>query len=150
MKKIFIDFKPALSEEQLEQRLLRDFEKEKNKNLSNFMYGLLPSGLIKAFLDKTQLDGNKKVNSITVQERKILIFALKCFELSFKSLYNINVGVVTSGGVDLKEINPKNMESKLQKNLYFIGEVLDIDALTGGFNLQVAFSTAYACASNLK
>lgn len=144
-----IDLKPALSEEQLEQRLLRDFDKEKNKNLSNFMLTLLPSSLVKPFLQKNMLNGDKKINSITAMERKKIISGLKCFELSFKSLYNLNVGIVTSGGVDLREINPKSMESKFIKNLYFIGEVLDIDALTGGFNLQIAFSTAYACATSI-
>lgn len=147
---IYIDLKPALSEEQLDKRLLRDFAEQSNKNLSNAIKGLLPLSLVNVFLDKVQISGDKKCNSITINERKNIISVLKRFTLSFKSLYNLNVGVVTSGGVDVNEINPKTMESKLQKRLFFIGEVLDIDALTGGFNLQIAFSTAYACAEFFK
>ncbi len=150
VKDIYIDLKPALTEEQLDKRLLRDFAEQSNKNLSNVIKGLLPLSLVNVFLDKVKVSGDKKCNSITLNERKNIINILKRFTLSFKSLYNLNVGVVTSGGVDLNEINPKTMESKLKKNLFFIGEVLDIDALTGGFNLQIAFSTAYACAEFFK
>jgi predicted flavoprotein YhiN len=107
---------------------------------------LLPQNLVEVFLSQAKVSGELKCNNVTIQQRKNIIKALKCFTLSFKSLYNLNVGVVTSGGVDLKEINPKTMESKKHKNLFFIGEVLDVDAFTGGFNLQIAFSTAYACA----
>lgn len=150
VKKMFIDFKPALNEAQLEKRILRDFDNSRNKNISYIIRGLLPKGLVEPFLERVGLDSDKKINSITANDRKKIINSLKCFDLSFKSLYNLNVGVITSGGVELKEINPKTMESKLVKDLYFIGEVLDIDALTGGFNLQVAFSTAYACANSFK
>ena len=150
VKKMYIDFKPALTFEQLEKRLLRDFDNSKNKNISYIIHGLLPNGMVEPFLDRIGLNSDKKVNLITVNERKNIINMLKCFDLSFKSLYNLNVGVVTSGGVNLKEINPKTFESKIVKDLFFIGEVLDIDALTGGFNLQIAFSTAYACAQSFK
>ena len=100
-------------------------------------------------MKKCSIEASKKINSITAEERKKIIKNLKDFKLDFKGLYDINTGVVTSGGVDLKEVNPKTMESKLSKGLYFIGEVLDIDAFTGGFNLQLAFSTAVACAKNI-
>lgn len=150
VKKIYIDLKPALSEEQLENRLLREFKENNNKNIENMLKGLLPASLIDVFLKKAELLGEKKCNGITISERKSVINNLKCFTLSFKSLYNLNVGVVTSGGVELSEINPKTMESKLKKGLFFIGEVLDIDAFTGGFNLQIAFSTAVCCANYFK
>ena len=150
VKKMYIDFKPALSDEQLDKRLLRDFDNSKNKNISYIIRGLLPTSLVEPFLQRIGINSDKKVNLITTNDRKNIINLLKCFALSFKSLYNLNVGVVTSGGVDLKEINPKTMESKIVKDLYFIGEVLDVDALTGGFNLQVAFSTAVACANSFK
>ena len=97
-------------------------------------------------MKRLNINENLKANSLKTETRKQLIFLLKNFPLQFDSLYPIETGIVTSGGVDLKEINPKTMESKIVKNLYFIGEVLDVDCLTGGFNLQTAFSTAYACA----
>ena len=150
VKKMYIDLKPALSEEQLENRLLREFKENSNKDISNIMKGLLPSSMVEPFLNVAKISYDKKCNSITIIERKSIVSNLKCFTLSFKSLYNLNVGVVTSGGVDLGEINPKTMESKLKKGLFFIGEVLDIDAFTGGFNLQIAFSTAVSCANSFK
>lgn len=150
VKNMFIDFKPALSEEQLENRFLREFDENKNKDISNVMKNFLPQAIILPFLKKAGVESDKKCNNVSVLERKKLINTLKCFTLTFKSLYNLNVGVVTSGGVCLDEINPKTMESKLIKNLYFVGEVLDIDALTGGFNLQVAWTTANACSENFK
>jgi len=150
VKSIYIDLKPALTEEQIENRLLREFKENSNKNVANVIRGLLPASMVEIFLSKTKISCEKKCNSITTNERKLIINNLKRFTLKFKSLYNLNAGVVTSGGVDLSQVNPKNMESKLKKNLFFIGEVLDIDALTGGFNLQIAFSTAYACAKYFK
>ena len=145
-----IDFKPALSEEQLEKRLLRSFGDNLNCNLSTVIRGLLPKNLVQPFLEKVGLLLEKKVNGVKVEERKKIVKFLKNFPLIFDRLYPVEYGIVTSGGVDLKEINPKTMESKLQKGLYFVGEVLDIDCLTGGFNLQTAFSTAYACAKAIK
>ncbi len=144
-----IDFKPALLEEKLEERILRDFEEAKNKNIANLLKGLLPMNLIDIFLSKCGISKDKKINLISFSERKTLVSKMKNFELSFKELYPINCSIITSGGVDLKQINPKTMESKIVEGLYFIGEVLDIDALTGGYNLQIAFSTAFACAENL-
>jgi len=141
-----IDFKPALSKEQLEARLLRDFSSNLNKNLSYIIKGLLPNRWVDIFLDKLNIDGQIKVNSVKAEQRKSIVNLLKDFSLTFDKLYNVEAGIVTAGGVDLKQVNPKTMESKICQGLYFIGEVLDIDCLTGGFNLQTAFSTAYACA----
>lgn len=142
-----IDFKPALNLQQIEERLMRDFSNNLNKNISVVMRGLLPKSLVEVFLKKIHIDDSKKVNSITVTERKEIANKLKNFDLTFSKLYPVETGIITSGGVDLNEINPKTMESKLQKGLYFVGEVLNVDCLTGGFNLQTAFSTAYACAA---
>lgn len=147
--KLYIDFKPALSVEQLEKRLLNDFQANLNKNITYIIKGALPNRLVEVFLNKIGMSAETKVNSITVSQRKSIIQGLKNFELQFNKLYPVESGIVTAGGVDLKEINPKTMESKKIKNLYFIGEVLDLDCLTGGFNLQTAFSTAYACAKNM-
>lgn len=141
-----IDFKPALNEDALEKRLLRDMEENKNKNFSYILRGLLPIRMANEFMKRLKIDENLKVNSVKAETRKKLIKLLKEFPLEYAGLYPIEAGIVTSGGVDLKEINPKTMESKLVKGLYFVGEVLDVDCLTGGFNLQTAFSTAYACA----
>lgn len=142
---LILDLKPALTLEQLDVRLLRDFEANKNKNISYIFKGLMPSSLLPFFAKKCGVDENKKVHDILKEERRKISETLKNLPLSFKSLYPLDAGIITSGGVALDEINPKTFESKLVKNLYFIGEVLDIDALTGGFNLQIAFSTAYKC-----
>ena len=147
-KELFLDFKPALSEEKLDGRLLREFDLNKNKYLKSVMMNLLPKRMVDVFLKQICLDANKRVQSITLQERKKLVKALKNFAIPVKKLYPIENAVVTSGGVSLNEIDPKTMQSKLQKGLYFIGEVLDVDALTGGFNLQIAFATAMAAASD--
>lgn len=147
-QRLEIDFKPALSENQLDARLLREFENAKNKNISAVMFTLLPKSLASVFLASLNIPSDKKVNSITQKEREKIVKALKCWTLGYKMLYPIEAGIVTSGGVDLKEIDPKTMQSKLCPGLYFVGEVLDIDALTGGFNLQIAFSTAYAASTD--
>lgn len=147
---LHLDLKPALSEEQLEKRLLKDFQENLNKNIKFIIKGLLPNSLVDVFLKRIEIKEDKKVNSITSQERKAIIKLLKDFTLTYDRLYPIETGIVTSGGIDLKQINPKTMESKQIKGLYFIGEVLDVDCLTGGFNMQTAFSTAYACANNME
>ena len=147
--KLELDFKPALNSEQLENRLLREFSENLNKNLTYIIKGLLPRSLVEIFLNKAVINGETKVNSVSKEQRMKIISLLKAFPLNFDGLYPIEAGIITAGGVDLKEINPKTMESKLVKGLYFIGEVLDIDCLTGGFNLQTAFSTAYAAAASL-
>lgn len=145
-----LDFKPALDEKQLDARLLRDFEKNKNKDLKTVLKGLLPKAIADVFAKSIGLDKNKKIHDIRKEERQKLIDGLKHFKLQYGGLYDIDAGIVTSGGVSTKEVNPKTFESKLVKGLYFLGEVLDVDALTGGFNLQIAWSTAYACAKNFE
>ncbi|MBQ8909396.1 MAG: NAD(P)/FAD-dependent oxidoreductase [Clostridia bacterium] len=141
-----IDFKPALTQEVLEKRILRDFEDNLNKNVSYIIKGLLPNRLVDIFLSRVEIDGQMKVNSVTAFMRKNIVELLKNFPLEYNGLYPVEAGIITKGGVNLKEVNPKTMESKLVSGLYFVGEVLDVDCLTGGFNLQTAFSTAYACA----
>lgn len=142
-----LDFKPALTNEKLEERILRDFKDNLNKDISYIIKGLLPHRLTEIFLNRCGIDKHKKVNSITVAERNKIVYNLKNFVLTYGGLYPIESGIVTAGGVDLKEINPKTMESKKVTDLYFIGEVLDVDCLTGGYNLQTAFSSAYAAAN---
>ncbi len=141
--KMLIDFKPALSSEQLEQRILRDFGADKNKDISNCLKSLLPSSAIMPILSRSGIAADKKVNSVTRAERASLLTNLKNFDILFLSLRGFEEAVVTSGGVSLKEVNPKTMESRLVKGLYFCGEVLDADAFTGVYNLQIAFSTGF-------
>ena len=141
--KLCIDLKPALDEVTLDKRLLSDFSKKTNKDLINALGELLPSKMIEPFIALSGIDGRKKVNSITKEERKILLNTLKCFEIPLDGLRPIEEAIVTSGGVEVKEITPKTMESKISEGLYFCGEVIDVDAYTGGYNLQIAFSTGY-------
>ncbi len=136
-----IDLKPALSSEQLDKRILRDFEEMQNKQISNALIKLLPSALIPVCLAKAEISGEKKVNEITKKERANLINTLKNFNLKVLGKRPIEEAVVTGGGISCKEIDAKTMKSKLCDKLYFAGEVLDLDAYTGGFNLQIAFST---------
>lgn len=138
-----IDFKPALSEEKLDERILRDFAEFKNKQFKNSLDKLLPQKLIPIIIEKSKIDPNKKVNEITKQERKTIIKLLKDFELSISDFRPIDEAIITSGGINVKEINPKTMESKLVSGLYFAGEIIDVDSYTGGFNLQIAYSTGY-------
>ena len=146
---LHLDLKPALDEKKLDARLLRDFEERKNEDLKNVMRGLLPAGLVQPILQVANVSGAKKANSVTREERTGLVRALKDFRLIPESLRGFSEAVITSGGVELKEVDPKTMESKLVKGLRFCGEVLDVDAYTGGFNLQIAFSTGFA-AGNIK
>jgi len=138
-----IDLKPALSLEQLDNRLQRDIEKYSNKQLKNSLGDLLPNKMIQIIINKSQIDTNKVMNQITKNEREKLLKLLKGFELKLTKPRPINEAIVTAGGVNVKEINPQTMESKLIKGLYFVGEVLDIDGITGGYNLQAAFSTGF-------
>ena len=138
-----IDLKPALSEEKLNDRILRDFEEEKNKQFKNSLNKLLPQKMINSVIKKSKIDPQKQVNTITKQERTRLIEVLKGFELEIKKFRPIEEAIITSGGIKIKEINPKTMESKLVKGLYFAGEIIDVDSYTGGFNLQIAYSTGY-------
>lgn len=138
-----IDLKPALTTEQLDARILRDFEEFKNKQFKNSLDHLLPNKLIDVIIRLSLIDSEKQVNSITKEERARLVNLLKNFTLHIAKLGEYHEAVITKGGISVKEINPATMESKLVKNIYFAGEVLDLDALTGGFNLQIAWSTAY-------
>lgn len=144
---ISIDLKPALDEKTLDVRLLRDFSAYKNKNLKNAMVDLLPRSLIAEVIRLSGVDAETNVSCLSAVNRKKVLCALKDMRYKVAKLRPIDECIVTGGGVNVKEINPKTMESKLIKGLYFAGEVLDVDALTGGFNLQCAFSTAY-CAGN--
>lgn len=139
-----IDLKPALTIEQLDARILRDFEEFNNKQYKNALDKLLPKKLIPVILLLSNIDPNKKVNLITKEERMKLVDTIKGMKLGISSLREYNEAVITKGGISVKEINPTTMESKMASNVYFTGEVLDLDALTGGFNLQIAWSTAYA------
>mgnify|MGYP000256579957 FL=1 len=138
-----INLKPALTEEKLENRILRDFEAQKNKEFKNSLNELLPKKLIEPIIRMSGIDENKKVNSITKQERKNLVKLLQDFRIKINGFRPINEAIVTSGGISIKEINPKTMESKIIHGLYFAGEIIDVDAYTGGFNLQIAWSTGY-------
>lgn len=141
--KLCIDLKPALDDKTLDQRLLSDFSKKANKDLINALGDLLPSKMIEPFIALSGIDGRKKVNSITKEERRALLNTLKCFEIPLDGYRPIEEAIITSGGIDVREITPKTMESKLVSGLYFCGEVIDVDAYTGGYNLQIAFSTGY-------
>jgi len=140
---ISLDLKPALDEKKLDRRLLRDFDSNKNKKIKSVLKLLLPRKLIPVCLEMSGMDGDKLCNLITSQERKRLKLWLKDFRLEVTGHRSFNEAIITAGGVNLKEVNPRTLESRLVKNLYFAGEVLDIDAATGGFNLQAAFSTGY-------
>ena len=150
VKCLYIDLKPALDFEKLDNRLVRDFENDLNKDIVNVLKNLLLNAFVEVILERAKIDFHKKVNQITKEERYKLIDVIKHFKLEFNGLSHVKNAVVTSGGVDCKEINPKNMESKKVSGLYFVGEVTDVDALTGGYNLQIAFSQAYACAEDLR
>ena len=141
--KLCIDLKPALDEKTLDARLLSDFQKKVNKDLVNALGDLLPTKMIEPFIDYCGIDGRKKVNSITKEERRVILEGLKSFEIALDGYRPIEEAIVTSGGVEVKEITPKTMESKIVDGLFFCGEVIDVDAYTGGYNLQIAFSTGY-------
>ena len=141
--KLYIDLKPALTEEQLDDRILRDFKEAKNKQFKNSLDNLLPQKMISYIIEKSKISEEKKVNEITKEERKNLLNTLKKLEFKVKGFRPIEEAIITSGGISIKEINPKTMESKLVEGLYFAGEIIDVDAYTGGFNLQIAYSTGY-------
>ncbi len=143
-----IDLKPALTEEKLDERILRDFSQEKNKQFKNSLEKLLPQKMIDVVISLSGINPNKKVNEITKKEREKLVKILKNFEIKLDGFRPIEEAIVTSGGINIKEINPKTMESKLVKGLYFAGEIIDVDAYTGGFNLQIAYSTGYTAGMN--
>lgn len=147
--RLVLDLKPGLSNEQLDKRLLRDFDENKGKSIANCIKNLLPMAIIPEVLLRSSIDGSKKVDVISKVERTRLLTTIKNFDMMIASLRDYSEAIITSGGVDVKQINSKTMESKLCKGLYFCGEVLDVDAFTGGFNLQIAFATGHAAGVNI-
>lgn len=150
LKILSIDFLPEYTYEMLDKKLISIFEDNSRKNLSNVLNILLNDQMVSILIDRLKINKDMKVSEVSREDRKRILDLMKAFDLKISQKENFNKAVITSGGVDLKEINPKTMESKLVKDLYFIGEVLDIDALTGGFNLQIAFTTAYAASLAIK
>lgn len=147
--KIYVDMKPGLSYEQLDARILRDFSENNNKNFINFLGGLLPRKMIPVAVKLSGIKPTEKVNQITKEQRRKFAEVLKKFKITVNDFSPIEEAIVTSGGVKVSEIDPKTMESKIVKNLYFAGEVIDVDAYTGGFNLQIAFSTGRLAGENM-
>ena len=143
-----IDLKPALSEEQLDQRIIRDFTEFKNKKFKNSLEKLLPKKMIEPIIARSKINPEKEVNSITKEERLGLVHLLKNLEIRIDGFRPVEEAIVTAGGINIKEIDPKTMQSKLVKNLYFAGEIIDVDAYTGGFNLQIAYSTGFSAGKN--
>ena len=143
-----IDLKPALTEKKLDDRILRDFSEEKNKEYKNCLNKLLPKKMIETIIKLSQINPEKKVNEITKEERKKIVTILKGLEIYIKDFRAIDEAIITSGGIKISEINPKTMESKLVKGLFFAGEIIDVDAYTGGFNLQIAYSTGFTAGMN--
>ncbi|MEE0693089.1 MAG: NAD(P)/FAD-dependent oxidoreductase [Lachnospiraceae bacterium] len=146
---MYIDLKPALSSEQLDARILREFEAAKNKQFKNVIGALFPAKLIPVMIERSGIPAEKAVHDISREERHALVTITKQFPLTLTRLRDYNEAVITRGGVSVKEINPATMESKKVSGLYFAGEVLDLDAVTGGFNLQIAWSTGYAAGSSV-
>ena len=144
-----IDLKPALSLETLDKRIKRDFDKYSNKEFKNSLVDLLPQKMIPVIVELSNIKPDKKVHQITKEERGRLAYLIKNLKIQIADLMPIDIAIITCGGVDVKQINPKTMESKVIKNLFLAGEVLDVDAFTGGFNLQIAFSTAVAAGKNI-
>ena len=144
-----IDLKPALSKEKLNERILRDFEMEKNKQFKNSLDKLLPKKLIKTVIRLSGINPQSQVNNITRNDRMKLIDIIKGLKIEIKDFRPIEEAIITSGGIPVKEINPKTMESKIVKNLYFAGEIIDVDGYTGGFNLQIAYSTGYVAGKGI-
>ena len=146
--KLRIDLKPALDTEKLDARIRRDFEEYSKKQFKNSLDKLLPQKLIPVIIDKSRICPDKKVSEISKEERRNLVSVLKNLELTIQGFRSIEEAIVTAGGVSIKEINPRTMESKIVDGLYFAGEVIDVDAYTGGFNLQIAYSTGYTAGKN--
>ena len=145
-----IDLKPALTKEQLDKRILRDFEENQNKQFKNAIPKLLPLKMIPVVIELSGFQPEKKVNEITKEEREQLVKTMKHFPVTITGLRDFNEAIITRGGVSVKEINPSTMESKKIKHLYFAGEVMDVDAVTGGFNLQIAWSTGYLAGASIE
>ena len=148
--KFYIDLKPALDKEQLDKRILKDFEEAKNKQYKNSIQKLLPSKMIPIIIELSGIDPDKKVNEITKEERMKLVELLKGLPITIIGLRGWNEAIITKGGVSVKHVNPSTMESKLVNGLYFAGELLDLDAMTGGYNLQIAWSTGYLAGNSIE
>lgn len=146
--KLHIDLKPALDFEKLEQRLMRDFEENKRKQFKNCLNDLLPAKMIPYIIEHSQIEPQKQIDQLTKLERKNLVMLLKNLEFKIKGFRPIEEAIITSGGINIKEINSKTMESKLIEGLYFAGEIIDVDGYTGGYNLQIAWSTGYVAGKN--
>ena len=145
-----IDLKPALTEEQLDKRILREFEENKNKQFKNSMDKLFPAKLVPLMVELSGIDPDKKVNEVTKEERKKLVSLIKNWEMTITGTRGFREAIITQGGVAVKGVNPSTMESKVIPGLFIAGEMLDIDALTGGFNLQLAWSTGYLAGSSVE
>lgn len=145
----YIDLKPALDKETLDKRILKDFNENINKNFNNSLDKLLPKKMIEPIIELCNIDPYKKVNEITKEEREILVENIKNIPLTISGTRGFNEAIITRGGISVKDINPKTMESKIVPNMYFVGEVLDLDAKTGGYNLQIAWSTGYLAGSSI-
>ena len=143
-----IDLKPALDVEALDKRVLRDFEENRNRQFKNAIGKLFPTKLIPVMIEASGIDPDRKVHGISKDERRAFVELIKHFRLTLTGLRGYNEAIITRGGIKTKEVDPGTMESKLAKGVYFAGEVLDLDALTGGFNLQIAWSTAYAAGNS--
>ena len=146
--KLYIDLKPAMDEEQLDRRILRDFDENKNRQFKNSLGGLFPVKLIPVMIELSGIQPEKKVNEITREERRRFCGLIKKLPLTVAGTRGFEEAIITRGGVSVKDINPSTMESRKVDGLYFAGEVLDLDALTGGFNLQIAWSTGYLAGSH--
>jgi predicted Rossmann fold flavoprotein len=146
---VSINFKPALDHKTLDSRLLREFKADSKKSLKKIFNNLMPRGIIVRFIQYCGIDENKVANQVTTEERKKLVRGLLDLRLTVKSIMPLEDSIVTRGGVDTKQINPKTMESKIIKGLFFAGEVIDVDAKTGGYNMQAAFSTGWVCGDNI-
>ena len=144
--RVILDLKPALDETKLDARFLRDFEKYANRSMENALADLYPHSMIPVLLRRCNISPSMQANSLTKQQRRLLLEQTKKFVIPITATRPVEEAIITRGGVSVKEVNPKTMESKLVSGLYFAGEILDCDAYTGGFNLQIAWSTAYAAA----
>ena len=140
--------KPSLTMEQMEKRFLREFDTYRNKNISNVIERMLPKKMVPIFLQIADIPEDKKVHSISKKERHRMMELMKGLEMHIEGVRTFDEAIVTRGGVNVKEVSPTTMESKLVKNVYFAGEMLDLDAVTGGFNLQIAWSTGYVAGQN--
>lgn len=148
--KLNLDLKPALTEEQLDKRILRDFEKNQNRQFKNSLDELLPSKLIPIMVSLSKIPPDKPVHEVTKEERKTLVFLIKNLTMTIVGVRGLEEAIITQGGVATKEINPSTMESKIINNLFFAGEIIDVDALTGGFNLQIAWSTGFLAGNSIR